>query len=141
MIQQDYRYFRSEYWLFLNYFFNSKNKNVGKIATTTTLTILWPLGVLTEVKCILFRMDLRCCDDLRMMFSRNVFCGATRPRLPPGIFFLSLFLFPTFVTHFFFFFSLKIQLLDNDTFQKTFPFLFCHFFFLFQINNFVIASF
>ena len=29
---------------------------------------------------------LRCCDDLRIMFSKNVFCGATRPLRPPGIF-------------------------------------------------------
>lgn len=29
---------------------------------------------------------LRCELDRRMMFSRNVFCGATKPRLPPGIF-------------------------------------------------------
>ena len=28
---------------------------------------------------------LRCCDDRRMMFSRNVFCGATNPRRPPGM--------------------------------------------------------
>ena len=28
---------------------------------------------------------LRCCDDRRMMFSRNVFCGATKPRRPPGM--------------------------------------------------------
>lgn len=29
--------------------------------------------------------NLRCELDLLMMFSRNVFCGATNPRRPPGI--------------------------------------------------------
>jgi len=31
------------------------------------------------------KLYLRCELDRRMMFSRNVFCGATRPRRPPGI--------------------------------------------------------
>lgn len=33
-----------------------------------------------------FYLYSRCEFDLRMMFSRNVFCGATNPRRPPGIF-------------------------------------------------------
>ena len=35
-------------------------------------------------------VHLRCCDDRRMMFSRNVFCGATNPRRPPGMIFFNL---------------------------------------------------
>lgn len=34
---------------------------------------------------------LRCEFERRMMFSKNVFCGATKPRRPPGI--LNVFLF------------------------------------------------
>ncbi len=33
----------------------------------------------------MIKVDLRCCEDLLMMLSRNVFWGATRPLRPAGI--------------------------------------------------------
>lgn len=53
------------------------------------------VNIFIEVQCFLFQIyinnnisvfsNLRCELDLRMMFSKKVFCGATSPLLPPGI--------------------------------------------------------
>lgn len=53
------------------------------------------INMISRPSMIKKRKYLRCWLQRRIMFSKKVFCGATRPRLPPGIVTLMVLIFET----------------------------------------------